>query len=484
MSEVPCFRIMCDARGQVAVHGTAARAIESRTYIGDHVIADAFGSCLPAPLADVVDVALAVYSADRLCRRPSGSRGQENSWRRQIMVSVPVRDPAPWRSSYGDELAAVLFQLTDDAWSFEFTPHRTVGRRSETQQHLFTERPAVSRAALFSGGLDSFAGLATVLLDAPDEHFVLFAGRSTRRLAVPQRALLQAIELAAPGRLNTVAVSLGFRNRTRGAFDYDEPTQRSRAFLFQALGAVTARAAGLCELMMFENGIGAINLPYTAAQIGSQATRGAHPASLYAIGTWLSHVLGAQMHVCLPFAYRTKAELCARLAASPLALAANATVSCDGFPQRVAGRPQCGVCPSCVLRRQSMWAGGLATSDRQAPYRYDLFHDAQLVASERGLALRMMDAQVGRFTRLLASGEPWPSWASAYPTLLEAAAALPNVAPSVAAADVPAALLDLYRRYSCEWRRFVAALNAGLSSEAMTVLPEDAEPALDNLAQQ
>ena len=59
-----------------------------------------------------------------------------------------------------------------------------------------------------------------------------------------------------------------------------ESSQRSRGLLFLAAGIATAWALRQDQLRVFENGIGAINLPYLRSQFGSQATRAMHPRTL------------------------------------------------------------------------------------------------------------------------------------------------------------------------------------------------------------
>ena len=59
-----------------------------------------------------------------------------------------------------------------------------------------------------------------------------------------------------------------------------ETSQRSRGLLFLAVGIATAWTLRQDRLRVFENGIGAINLPYPRSQFGSQATKSMHPQTL------------------------------------------------------------------------------------------------------------------------------------------------------------------------------------------------------------
>jgi hypothetical protein len=452
------YDVVCTDRGEVRVVADGAAAtLTSRTYVNDLPIAQAFGEVVLPECADLVDVAVAVYVADRLCRRhPRTAPRAEPLWQRQMHVEVPVREPERWsRDGLGDALAELLGYLTDDVWAFTFVPRRAAAARpSESQRGLFPEPPPPpASAALFSGGLDSLAGLVARLAADPAETVVLFCGRTNKRIGAPQRLLLEALARAFPHRVRPVAVGFGLNGRRRGAFDQEETSQRTRGFVFQAFGAVTARMAGLGGLDVYENGVGAINLPYTDAQLGSQATRATHPVTLRLMSALLTRVFGAPFAVALPYAFTTKGELCDVLRDAGLARLAGQSVSCDGYPQRSRRADQCGVCPSCLLRRQSLHQAGLLADDPASLYVHDVYDASAPDAYERRFSLRAMGGQVHHLRRALASARPWEALAARYPDLEEAADALAGPDGGTAVRE---ALVALYRRYCEEWGAFAA----------------------------
>lgn len=453
------YDVVCTDRGEVSVVANdAAVTLTSRTYVNDLPIAEAFGDVVPPECADLVDVAVAVYVADRLCRRhPRHAPRAEALWQRRMHVEVPVRDPERWSGAgLGGPLADLLGYLTDDVWAFTFVPRRgAAARPSESQRGLFPEPPPPpASAALFSGGLDSLAGLVARLAAHPAETTVLFCGRTNKRIGAPQRALLEAVAQAFPQRVRPVAVGFGLNGRRRGAFDQEETSQRTRGFVFQAFGAVTARMAGLDRLDVYENGVGAINLPYTGAQLGSQATRATHPVTLRLMSALLTRVFGAPFAVALPYASMTKGELCEALRDIGLGHLARRSVSCDGYPQRSKRADQCGVCPSCLLRRQSLHHARLLDHDPSSLYVHDVYDASAPDAHERRFSLRAMGGQAHHLRRALASVRPWEALAARYPELEEAADALEG--PDGGAA-VREALIALYRRYCEEWGAFAAS---------------------------
>jgi hypothetical protein len=204
------------------------------------------------------------------------------------------------------------------------------------------------------------------------------------------------------------------------------------------------------QLLVFENGPGAINLPLVPSQLGAQCSRSVHPTTGQLFERLISALSGAPFQVRLPHLLETKAELCRRLRDTPFADLAALTVSCDGFPQRSEAR-QCGACSSCVLRRQAMWTSDLAeTSDC---YRIDLLEPG--ASLDRAGALEMID-QVGRIQAALGARVPWAALLAEFPELLEVEAVL---ATSLGQSEAREALVALYRRYSAEWEAFPPAQN-------------------------
>lgn len=116
-------------------------------------------------------------------------------------------------------------------------------------------------------------------------------------------------------------------------------------------------------LYLYENGIGAMNLPYDRSQIGTDNARTAHPRVLREVGELLSLVTDRPFSVQNRCIYKTKAEMLQHPAITRVGEAIRLTFSCDGFPVRTKARAQCGFCTSCLLRRYSLEVAGLADLD-------------------------------------------------------------------------------------------------------------------------
>ena len=453
--------------GLATVRGSGvARQTDVATAVEDQGISLAFGTTLPPLLADLLDIAVAVYVADRLCvRRPRSALRQvaDELWQRRMTVRLPLRDPSVWSDERCRRVEALLGFLTDDAWTLEFTPNRPQLRVSEMQGSLFQDLPAGdTTSGLLSAGLDSLAGLTTELVAYPHRKIIAFSAQTNRRIGAYQRRQVQALTSAFGARVRHIQVMIRLKDRKRGEYDREEPSQRTRGFVFQLFGAVTAAIAGIDALHVYENGVGALNLPYSASQLGAQATRATNPITVSMASALVSEVIGAPFHVCLPHRLETKAEMCNVFRDHRLRDLIQLTISCDNFPQRFAGRPQCGICPSCLLSRQSLFSAGLRDADVSERFRHDVYRLNAETWAKRSYHLRVMTMQAAALATATKARDPWSELVYQYPILLDLAENL--VGAGVPAA--PEALLSLLSRYSEEWLEFWSAVRHPFTARA------------------
>jgi hypothetical protein len=145
-----------------------------------------------------------------------------------------------------------------------------------------------------------------------------------------------------------------------------EASQRSRGLLFLAMGAAAASHLSLPSFSIYETGVGCLNLPMSAAQVGSQGTRAMHPRTLALFDELLTSVLDRPVRVVAPFFLQTKGELCREVGTAIVTLA-GLTMSCDeGDGHKPDAMEHCGVCTSCLFRRIALFSAGRCTD----PTRY------------------------------------------------------------------------------------------------------------------
>src|SRR5688500_8466574 len=140
--------------------------------------------------ADLLDLALAIHAADRLIKR-----GKEVSF--SFRVELPVRNPDIFmRSDIQDLLTKVLEWYTNDYWHFEFSKREALGRNVEVQAQIPWRNLSSKNieTALWSGGLDSLAGLYTRLLAKPDTYHILVGTGSNSQVHKRQRYIAQEID--------------------------------------------------------------------------------------------------------------------------------------------------------------------------------------------------------------------------------------------------------------------------------------------------
>jgi hypothetical protein len=459
LSVPPVYRVYFSADGRALLDSTSSsgnmRVEPENSYrFDDQVIGRAFGMGLPDELSDLISVAMAVYVADRLCPRdPLKGDRHELHWTRDFELCLGLRCPERWTDrKIIDLLGDLLWFLTEDRWTFRLFGTSEQSAYTVKQGFLFsTPLSSPVMVSLFSGGLDSFAGLCRDIRERPGDTFITMAGYTNDPLGAIQRHLLRELRHRSAVRIIPVQIPFGLRRNGR-SYNDDERTQRSRGFVYAMLGAATAIMAGTNRLQLYENGIGAINLPFTDGQLGTQSTRAAHPVTISMLGELIQLVTGRPFSIQLPSVFVTKGDLCRSIQELGVSdLAAN-TLSCDGFPLRTAGKNHCGRCTSCLLRRSSLRAAGLARYDDGTGYIADVYSPAAHLPDAYAYAARAMRDQAGRLRRALDSPNPWRSLTQAFPELVEVAEHV--VTDHLPLPIVRERLVALYDSYCREWAQF------------------------------
>jgi 7-cyano-7-deazaguanine synthase in queuosine biosynthesis len=391
-------------------------------YVKDAEIMGLFGSEINSLYLDWVDVAMAVYVADRL------------------------------------SLREVLNYYTDDDWDFEFSPLNTFDRLNAVNNKLLLPPNNSPRVALFSGGLDSFAGIAQQFFNDNQSSFILVSGATNNRQDYQQRQQIKKLRKQSPS--NEIihhTIDFGF-NWNGAEHPKEENSQRTRGFVFTTLGAVTALNAGVNVLEIYENGIGAINLPYDKSQVGTMSSRGVNPLSLLRMERFIQKLTKQDFQIKNLYLFQTKGEMCQHEAVRNLAEAIPLTFSCDGFPVRTAGKPQCGTCTSCLLRRLSLETANLINLDNGNSYLTDLASPFTNLSSFQLNDLSVMEWQYQTLKTCLATENCWQSLVIEYPILQTIVSEL-ITHKNLGSEDIQNKILLLYSQYCAEWETFSARQN-------------------------
>lgn len=302
----------------------------------------------PAAAIDLVRLATAAYLADAGTERT-------RTFTRSLDILVHVRSVDPWTDELLEQLANLLSSLSGDRWSIAVVPDE-----SETDCSEAAEVEQVARVALFSGGLDSFAG---AVLSSQDGD-VLFLGHFDNGMVkgLQDRATSW---LSDNGRgVDLLQIRHGSKARKV------ERTYRTRAALFMALASAVAVARAAKVVEVPENGYTSLNPPLGPERGGALSTRSTHPDTIHRFNEILD-ALGLDVTVSNPHQGKTKGELVLAAAAqlAPFAEGAALTLSCGKFDGNyyIGGdvNKHCGLCVPCVVRRASLLAAGVAD---ETPY--------------------------------------------------------------------------------------------------------------------
>ncbi len=430
---------------------------EFNFYVRDEEILGLFGSEIDSLHLDWIDVSIAVYVADRLSLREIEK--YRNNWTRNFKLKIAVRNLEVWLSQDVQiELNNLLNFYTDDDWEFEFVKLEFDERMTAINNKLPLPPLQHPRVALFSGGLDSFAGLAQELYNDDESSFILVSGRTNSRQEYLQKQQINELRKKYKDKeLIHHIIDFGF-NWNGGEHPKEENSQRTRGFVFTTFGAVTALNAGINVLEIYENGIGAINLPYDKSQVGTMNSRGVNPLSLLRMERFIQTLTKRDFQIRNLYLFETKGEMCRHEAVRNLADVISLTFSCDGFPVHTAGKPQCGDCTSCLLRRLSLETAKLTNFDNGEHYLIDLASPISTPSFARLNDLRAMEWQYQVIKTCLSSKDAWLNLIIEYPTLQTIISEL-TADKNFQSEGIQNKILFLYSQYCAEWEVFSARQN-------------------------
>lgn len=332
-------------------------------------------------------------------------------------------------------LERVLGFMSDESFRFDFVAADNAAAPTQYFDFPGNDDPdqQADEVVLFSGGLDSLTG-AVDRLSHGAARLILVSHQSSTKIADRQRHLAGALATRFPGRVLHVPVRV-----SKHGVNAIERTQRTRSFLFGAIGTVVARIAGAKRLSLFENGIVSFNLPIAAQVVGAVATRTTHPRVVRDTQYFLSTLLQSDVAIENPFLWKTKAEVAGLLQQKGQADLARHTVSCSSVHGMTRLHTHCGRCSQCLDRRFGTLAAGLGDNDPAEMYETDLLTGAR----ERNEDRTMAESFVRHALELEEMGERGLMTRFGG----EVSRALSCV-PGFGQADVAKAILELHRRHA------------------------------------
>jgi hypothetical protein len=295
---------------------------------------------------DVLCLAALVYLADT---RISRAVHAQDSWTREIKITLPVYEPETWESVSGTFVRMLNF-LTGDRWSLDLC------KRGKLLHDTLLENATFDTVSLFSGGMDSLISTINYLEQTRNAALISHAGDGFTKNA--QKKLLTELENKYP---NNTPKYLDLWMVFDKNFILDgglENSTRSRSFLFIAFGIFALSGMqGVNVLQVPENGLIALNVPLDDLRIGSHSTRTTHPFYMNLWNTALAE-LGLPYSVENSYWNKTKGEMTDECLNKDFLLQTMAISTSCAHPSgsRWSGHaPQhCGNCVPCIIRRAAM----------------------------------------------------------------------------------------------------------------------------------
>jgi len=382
-SKVPSGDPMAKGRQPIELDSIGTRA---NVNIRFENVAKIIGKHLSPRLVDFLEIAAYVYSADCATRRGTewGDDQSTEPWSRDLAFVIPVRDCDFWGSEKVQlMLEEVLTFLSNDRWFFNFVPlHKDRPEQRYLQLSESRDWPfyAPERVLMFSGGLDSLAG--AVETAKAGGNLVLVSHRPAATMDSRQRKLFSKLRRIFPEQLVHIPVWINKgRNLDR------ESTQRTRSFLYSALGTLVAHSIQARGVRFFENGIVSLNFPVADEVLRSRASRTTHPITLQLLQLLCSSIVGSDFAVDNPYRYKTKAEVVKVISECGLPELISHSCSCAHSIFKSKSQWHCGTCSQCIDRQFAITAAGLQAYDSERDYVSDVFTGPRKKGPEKNMAV-------------------------------------------------------------------------------------------------
>lgn len=349
-------------------------------------VAQAFSKDLSPRLEDLLEIAAYVYAADSSAKRDGAwTDDAMEPWQRDFRFVIPVKDLTFWqREDVQRLMTAALTFISNDSVSFEFVQASDDRPRQGFLEFGKDDRwpfMGVPRVLMFSSGLDSLAGALKTA--SRNENLVLVSHRSVSIMDSRQKSLFLEMKKRLSVPMIRVPVWLN-----KGKVLGRESTQRTRTFLFWALGVLVAESVKAEGVRFFENGIVSLNLPIADEVVGARASRTTHPHALHLLGQLGSLIVNRNLPVDNPYFFKTKKEIVETIAKVDGQDLIQFTTSCARTGLFRSGTQwHCGVCSQCIDRRIAILAAGQETHEPEFDYKTDVFVGPRQDGYERNMAI-------------------------------------------------------------------------------------------------
>lgn len=342
-----------------------------------------FGTSPTGVVADLVRLAACAFCSDLSIPRNRSVDG----WTRDLHLYFPTENLSQWQQVCQTFSDALTF-LSGDHWQL----HPRDGQTPLLTESTNTEKHADS-VSLFSGGLDSLIGVLDLLGEGKQPLLIGHYGAGLTHAF--QNAVLKKLQADFPNRFQSMLVRV--LPPLASDSSQHETTMRARSILFLALGLAAASFCGeSVPLIVPENALISLNVPFTISRSGSLSTRTTHPHFIdlfrqVALG------LGILNPIVLPYRFMTKGEMLTKCREQrvlresiPLSMSC-AHSETARWEKRKPGN-HCGYCVPCLIRRASTTAADMP----DAAYDLDVTTNSPPYKTKKGSDLRAIEIALDR----------------------------------------------------------------------------------------
>lgn len=330
---------------------------------------------IPDRIKDLLEIAGYVYAADRLTKRGNPTSLEYHNWSRSFNFIIKVRDIKFWDNDdiKGQLNQALCFLSGDMNFEFSFEAGgRDVGQLCVfDSEGIKLDKKENTSIALFSGGLDSLAGVLEIL-ETTNKNLILISHRSNNPgITQLQEGVYKLLHEDYKSRVQYFP----FYCNLKGERAVEE-TQRTRIFLYTSIAYALSDLASEDEILVYENGMTSINFYKRQDLINARASRTTHPKALKLLEDFYSSVGESRKYIKHPFLFNTKTDIFLKIKQFNKTNYLNSTISCTKTFLAFENNSQathCGGCSQCIDRRFAAFASNCEAED--AVYDVDLSKD-------------------------------------------------------------------------------------------------------------
>ncbi|MCY4553967.1 MAG: TIR domain-containing protein [Candidatus Poribacteria bacterium] len=326
-------------------------------------------SYLPPRILDLLEIAAYVFCADRLILRGNKANVEYHGWSRLLHFVIKVRDWDFWNTREVKEALkeALVFMSGDQTYHFTFQRGHLTPPADLFDQKTFQIKPQKNtKITLFSGGLDSLAGVVSDLENSVDQLCLVSHRSGQPTTAKTQDQLVKVIDQCYPNRIK----HYGFYCSLQG-IGRKEETQRTRAFLYMSIAYALAHALSQRKVFVYENGITSINFPTQESQINARSSRTTHPKVIALLENLFSVIEESTIEIATPFLWKTKTDIFHILDKFGQKDLISSAVSCSHTSRNDKLATHCGGCSQCIDRRFAAYSSNLDDVDDVGIYTSD-----------------------------------------------------------------------------------------------------------------